>query len=45
MIATLSLICEFENELIDNLEKIRKKIIVPISPYLKKSQKSPLMHW
>ena len=44
MIATLFLICEFENELKDNLEKIGK-IIVPISPYLKKSQKSPLMHW
>ena len=39
MIATLFLMCEFENELNDNLEKIRKKITVPVSPYLKKKVK------
>ena len=36
MIATLFLMCEFENELNDNLEKIWKKITVPVKPYLKK---------
>ena len=39
MIATLSLTREFKNESKDNLENIKKKIIVPISPYLKKKSK------
>ena len=42
MIATLSLRCDFENELKDNLENIREKIIVPISPYLKKKSKKSI---
>ena len=42
MIATLFLMCEFENELNDNLEKIRKKITVPVSPYLKKKSKKSI---